>query len=450
VPKPTGRRKITPAMNKTMTAAEEWGPGTAVDKKRAHLAFNRVTHLLGLNAQAIELMNKLLSFSQEHDWQGDSRPIVWPDNMRLVCECSFEIAALRRNLRRLAEVGLISFCDSPKGNRMGKRDDNGKIVLKATYGIDLSPLGLIAPKLETMFEADKARGLETRELRRRFTCLRKMIVSIIETAIEHEMPGPWEVCGRALQTIIGERGYNCPLEILRDHCESLERLAERARTAYAAASQTHAASRAAEPNHRESDANGDNRQSKMRPMGIAGDTLIQSTRQSENPDLYNERRPASAEQLEFSDTGSAGVEGFGKKPLRDLTHQQPEKFEARPVDPKTLLLLCPLFKEIIWAPNGVSWREIVETAENVVRVSLQIPQSTWKSACRVMGRERAAVAVALIYEKYQAGLILSAGAYLNGMISKAESGQLALSSSLFHWRSKAGKEGGGRNPPKWN
>lgn len=137
-PRPSGLRKITPAINDAMSLADEWGTQTAVDKRRAVTAFNRVTHLLRLNSQAIELMNKLLSFSQEQDWTGFSRPIVWPDNSRLVCECSFELSALRRNFRKLAEAGLISFKDSPKGQRFGKRDQNGKIVLASSFGIDLS------------------------------------------------------------------------------------------------------------------------------------------------------------------------------------------------------------------------------------------------------------------------------------------------------------------------
>jgi replication initiation protein RepC len=68
-----------------------------------------------------------------------------------------------------------------------------------------------------------------------------------------------------------------------------------------------------------------------------------------------------------------------------------------------------------------------------VNPSLQIPNSTWRAACRVLGRERAATCVALIYEKQQAGLIESPGAYLNGLISRAADNELNLGASLFYW-----------------
>ena len=76
----------------------------------------------------------------------------------------------------------------------------------------------------------------------------------------------------------------------------------------------------------------------------------------------------------------------------------------------------------------------VNAAEKVAKPSLQIPDSTWAAACRMLGRQTAAAAVALIYEKHEDGLIDNPGAYLNGMLSKAEAGQLHLPASLFHWR----------------
>lgn len=444
-PRPSGLRKITPAINDAMSLADEWGTQTAVDKRRAVTAFNRVTHLLRLNSQAIELMNKLLSFSQEQDWTGFSRPIVWPDNSRLVCECSFELSALRRNFRKLAEAGLISFKDSPKGQRFGKRDQNGKIVLASSFGIDLSPLGLKTPELEDLFERDKQRAVQHRELSRKFTISRRLIASIIETASEHHIAGPWDRCARDLQAIVQRRRPSAPLHELAELCDALETLLERVRTAYAAASETFS--------HGDSDVDNaeevPSRVSEMTPMGPTSGTFIQSTVQKTDSSLYTKRRSAPAEQQFPSDIGSADENGSEKEPLQRPDPKQPKKLAAKPVDPKTLLLLCPQFKEWVVSDKVPTWADIINTVETVMRGHLLIADSTWNAATLALGREQAAVAVALIFEKHEAGLIQSPGAYLNGIITKAKNGQLALSKSLFHWnKAKDGNRPEG--PAAWN
>jgi replication initiation protein RepC len=429
--KPTGRRKITPAINMTIRRAQSWGPQTAVSKERAVRAFNSAASLLRLNAQAIELMNKLLSFSKRGDWGGDTRPLVWPRNDRLIGQCSFEMSALRRNFRRLAELGLISFRDSAMGRRTGDRDENGKIIETVTFGIDLSPLGLRTPELEAMAEAENARMLETRELSRLFTRHRKMITSIIETAVEFEIAGPWSAIAAELEILVSHRRGKGELETLRSLCASLTALLEQAQTAYAAASDGFASC------HRPHEETKEDvrRVVKMDPTGPTFTTSIQNTTEITNLPLYKERqRSAPAEQLNLQVSGSAAQNGFGKKPAENPeTDETPEK-TAKPVDPATLLVLCPQFKELVWAPTGVGWQNIVEAVELIVKPALNIPDSTWRTAARILGRERAAIAVALIYEKHCAGLINSPGAYLNGLISKAQMGKLALSSSLFHWR----------------
>ncbi len=421
----TGRRKITPAINQSMLASNTWNEETAVTKIRAMAAFNSATHLLKLNAQSIELMNKLMSFSRAQDWSGESRPLVWPSNETLVLECSFELSALRRNLRRLAELGLISFKDSPMGRRCGERDASGSIVLGHTFGIDLSPLGILTPALEGMVAEDKARVAQTRVLGRRFTCLRKSIASIVETAIASGVAGPWDECGSALDAIIVTRSRD--LEALRQQCQDLETLLERVQTAY-----RYAPSPAFETIDCSAQEDGF-RGSKVTPEGPTSGTSIENTIENSDSHLYSDRCSTSAELVELLGAGHAGAAGSGKEPGTNAQDMEIAGIAVKTVDPKTLVMLCPNFRELVWAPNGFKWSAIIETVAKIVKPHLEIPDPTWKAACRVLGRERAAVAAALIYEKTEAGLIDCPGAYLNGMITRAEQGRLALSSSLFHW-----------------
>lgn len=430
---PSGFRAMSPQINNAHSLADQWGAQTVVYKKRAVLAFNKAASLLGLHAQAIQLMNCLLSFTRDCDWEADSRPLAWPDNQRLIDELNTSLATVKRTLRRLAESGLIAFRDSPSGRRVGRRNPHtGKIDVERSYGIDLSPLGVRTPDLEAMAEAHERRQAYTRSLAQRFTRDRKMLTSYIESGLTYDLPGPWRECAGQLDELASRRRGRCSTEQLEALCERLAALLERARTAYAAAADKFeeqprrpAPSDAGQPGQK---------QMNMSPLGVIHEPHIQNTTEREIHDLYRQRSSADAEQLNFMSAGYTGEEGFGRKPERDETPEQPTKIEARPIDPPTLKVLCPEFGQWIVSRGRITWDDIIHAAEKVAKPSLQIPDSTWAAACRMLGRETAAAAVALIYEKREDGLIDNPGAYLNGMLSKAEAGQLHLPASLFHWR----------------
>lgn len=431
---PTGFRAMTPGINNAHTLAEQWGTQTAVQKKRAVLAFNKASSLLGLHAQAIQLMNCLLSFTRDCDWEADSRPLAWPDNQRLMDELNTSLATVKRTLRRLAETGLITFKDSPSGRRVGRRNPHsGRIEVERSYGIDLAPLGIRTPDLEAMAEAQERRQAYTRSLAQQFTRDRKMLTSYIESGLAYDLPGPWRECADELDELAALRRGRCSTERLEDLCERLGAVLERARTAYAAAADKFE-DQAARPAPSGAGQAGQ-KDMNMSPLGFTSEPHIQNTTERQIHDLYRrERRSADAEQLDLISAGSAGEEGLGNKPERGETPEQPTKIEARPIDPPTLMVLCPEFGQWIVSRGRVTWDDIVNAAEKVAKPSLQIPDSTWAAACRMLGRQTAAAAVALIYEKHEDGLIDNPGAYLNGMLSKAEAGQLHLPASLFHWR----------------
>ena len=442
---PTGFRAMTPGINNAHTLAEQWGTQTAVQKKRAVLAFNKASSLLGLHAQAIQLMNCLLSFTRECDWEADTRPLAWPDNQRLMDEMNTSLATVKRLLRRLAETGLIAFKDSPSGRRVGRRNPHtGKIDVERSYGIDLSPLGIRTPDLEGMAEAQERRQTYTRSLAQQFTRDRKMLTSYIESGLAYDLPGPWRECADELDELATIRRGRCSTERLESLCERLNAVLERARTAYAAAADKFG-NQPARPTPPDA-GKGDQKDMNMSPLGFTNEPHIQNTTERQIHDLYRERSSANAEQLDFISAGYAGEEGFGKKPERAEEPEQQTKIEARPIDPPTLMVLCPEFGQWIVSRGRVTWGDIVQAAEKLAKPSLQIPDSTWAAACRMLGRETAAAAVALIYEKHMDGRIDNPGAYLNGMLSKAEAGQLHLPASLFHWRKPRKERRAPQNP----
>lgn len=451
MPKPTGFRAMTPALYKATELADLWGPQTAVSKKRAHTAFNSCTNYLGLRGDVIELMNKLLSFSNDIDWDGTSRPLVWPDNQRLLEQCALgSLSALKRALRTLAEAGLIAFKDSPTGRRIGRRNSHdNRIVLDRTYGIDLSPLGLKTPELEMIVSMNKANQLEWRDLCQQYTRDRRRLVSIIQAGRDEGIPGPWEECAYEHDAIHAQRSPlrdSKAISVLMMLHDRLLNVLERANAAYAEAAKDFPSKPTTEDVHKAEEKQNRNTE-KMDPVGAADEPLIQNTSPRNIYNLYKrEWNSANAEQLNLLGTGSASEEGSRNEPERGAAAEQDPQRLARPVDDRTLLTLCPDFAEFVQTPRR--WPEIVDAAERIMRPMMQIPESTWRTAHRLLGREKAAAALALIFEKHNAGLIENPGAYLNGMIDKAQKGKLDLPSSLFHWRKPRKHGAKGRENPR--
>jgi replication initiation protein RepC len=64
-----------------------------------------------------------------------------------------------------------------------------------------------------------------------------------------------------------------------------------------------------------------------------------------------------------------------------------------------------------------------------------ISKYIWGDACLAMGREQAAIAVAIVSTKPPAHFRGSPGGYFHGMVSKAKAGELHLARTIWGMRS---------------
>jgi len=76
----------------------------------------------------------------------------------------------------------------------------------------------------------------------------------------------------------------------------------------------------------------------------------------------------------------------------------------------------------------------VDAAGTGLRPELGVSPSLWGEACRVMGREAAALALAIVSTKAEAHFTRGAGGYFAGMVRKAERGELHLDRTLWALR----------------
>jgi len=176
-----GWRKPTPGLGVAEQLAQA-GERIAIPKSRGLLAIKRVAAHIGLKASDMLLLDTLGAFTKPQDWEEGRRPIVWASNAYLMEQTGFSLSALKRHARRLVDMGVISFKDSPNGKRWGRRDDDGNIV--EAYGFDLSPLAARAEEFEMLFEAIKQERQLCQQIKRQITIARRALRAKIESAIE--------------------------------------------------------------------------------------------------------------------------------------------------------------------------------------------------------------------------------------------------------------------------
>jgi replication initiation protein RepC len=83
-----------------------------------------------------------------------------------------------------------------------------------------------------------------------------------------------------------------------------------------------------------------------------------------------------------------------------------------------------------------TWPVVVDAAD-WLRSELGVSKSLWSEACLAMGREEAAIAVAIVSAKPAGHFRASPGGYFHGMVMKAKAGELNLARTIWGLRARA-------------
>ena len=230
VNQPTGWRKATAGLAVAEQHAQA-GERSTVPKSQAFVAVKRVGAHIGLKAGDVLLLDTLGAFTQAQDWEEGQRPIVWASNAYLMEQTGFSLSALKRHARRLAEIGVIAFKDSPNGKRWGHRDADGRII--EAYGFDLSPLSARAEEFEQLHAELQAERELCQRLKRQITVARRMIRARIEAALSSALGGPWTQLSSLFEDLLDRLPRrNTASETLARLLEWFRELQERVEAAY--------------------------------------------------------------------------------------------------------------------------------------------------------------------------------------------------------------------------
>ena len=407
---PTGFRRLTPGLLKTDRTAESFAglPDGVAMHGQLLAAFKAAAPRLGLSLRVVHAVDWLFKFTQPQDWGRGGHPIVWPSSSTQQEALGLSPTRVKAVNRALIEAGLIAMKDSPNGKRYGKRDPKGCIV--EAYGFDLAPIAARHPEFVQLAREAKAERDALRRLRRRATIARNGIAQILETAAEYGFQGEeWTLLARdsqdlskALRTVekpeamaLGVDNLECRQRWARERLENL--LAEVVVPA---------------------------------PEAVNPDPLG-----TENGPHQYTYKPSSYPQEDtvIAREESSGLGGHVVASNQTALRAAPaEKGRVLKLDPDELVRLAPRLKTYLLRPNP-TWPDVV-VAASYLRSDLDVSKSLWGEACLAMGREQAAIAIAVISVKDPEHFRTTPGGYFHGMVAKAKAGELNLDRTLWGMR----------------
>jgi replication initiation protein RepC len=101
--------------------------------------------------------------------------------------------------------------------------------------------------------------------------------------------------------------------------------------------------------------------------------------------------------------------------------------------------LAPRLKPYLRRPSP-TWPDLHDAAD-WLRHDLGVSKSLWGDACQAMGRDLAAVALAIVSTKEAGHFRTTPGGYFHGMVTKARAGELYLERTVWALRRAADPAG---------
>lgn len=403
--RPTGRRKTTAAM----IAARAAQPGSWETVKRGVMlsAVKRASSTLGIPKRVIELVDFLLSLTQDMDWT-DGLPIAWPSNATLQDVLQLGATQIKTVIRIALEFGLIEMRDSANGRRYGRRKQ-GHIV--EAYGFDLSPLAARCVEFQAIAAAHAERRREAAALRGQIGSMRNRVLCLTDAGQEQCLESAdWMALDAQAREIASRRkGLEDPerLGLLLKQLHDLHGLVQASLT-------------------QDQAVNTDPLGSENRPhlTSTKSPSLAKATTAVEGakPPAYE----AESSRSRSNPPKSAQVE---PKKLDQREEARPSALRGFIVTPDFILKIAAGFRGWVRSTHP-SWSELDE-AGWLVRSDLGISQHAWGQACVILGRMEAVTALAVISARHGAGKVRSPGGLLRRMVELHQSGELHLDRTLF-------------------
>ena len=378
-------------------------PGTAKPLTFLY-AFKDAEPYLGLPAHAYKLVDWLVRFTKPQDWEEGSRPIAWPEARRQAEFLGISPRAVQMLNRTLQEAGIFVMRDDPQGRRYGYRDPNTGRITKA-FGFDLSLLMERHEEFRKIAVDAQIERNRMKKLRQQKTLARKAIAQAAEE--------------------LGVQGYDS---------EAFQHLLREAAELVKAGSQCHRSDELALAvqglEHRRNEIqrmlSDLIKPAEIAPMGEENSAHSTTTTLTDNDINHT---VIAAEDCSSVEAPSVPNDQGRTKPK----HLFPETLH---ITPATLVEIAPRLAPYMPArTNDKDWPSIVEAAL-FLSGEMGINRTLWSRACAVMGREYAAVAMAVVSTRPAEHFTSGPGGYFAGMLRKFEKNPMDLCLARTLWKLK--------------
>jgi replication initiation protein RepC len=361
-------------------------------------AFQEAEPYLGLPSHAFKLVSWLVKQTQAQDWEEGSRPIAWPSARRQQEFLGLSAARVKSLNRALFESGIFVIRDNEQGKRYGRRGPDGRII--EAFGFDLSPLAQRYDEFVRLAAAAKVERGRMKDGRRRVTLARRAVRQIGEQLADMDrLPGDWQRLEADTAALVRAGKQAERSEDMFLIAGSLERRKSEAEEwLKAAVAET------------------------SKPVETSPEGL------ENEPHTINTNLPVNLKDTVIAHEESSSAEPIVPPSPPPVQRQQTSR-ELGIKEPHLLDLAPRLAAHIL--TETPSWRDIVDAAGQGLRHELGVSASLWGEACRAMGREQAALALAIVSTKPPEHFTRGAGGYFAGMLRKFQRGELHLERTLW-------------------
>ncbi|NWJ25362.1 replication protein C [Rhizobium sp. Td3] len=406
-PRPSGRR-ITPDRVRYVAIAEQAELGT-VQRSELTILVEKLVCTGLINTTETALLRCLINTAPKIAFEKNGQPVVFKSNRQLSFEIGRSESRVSAILSRLFDAGLITMKDSGNYKRYSERSLDGGTT--DACGVDLRILVARYSELTELVRTAQLEEAATNAAVRRYRGSLRMVRNLIEEAEGAEATVASSV-QRRLQRIIGSVGKpTCAPSIrLKRATALLEWIAKR--ISGLAKHQKQALS-----------------DEKTRCVYRENNKHIQNTNPYPNVHGKEERSSASAELPNLHRAGSASKWALEESLSSEA---EPGKRQVQSTDGhvalQDLLRATPVITQT-WGLRVTCWSDLMRAVPEMAVIAGISPDARDR-AINQMGKQAAAVAIAITLQKQDMQEVTSPGGYLRAMTERAAAGTLHLSRSV--------------------
>ena len=305
-----------------------------------------------------------------------------------------------------------------------------------TYHTHLAPLAARATEFEALYAELQVKRQVCTALNNMIKVTRRMIRAKIAMASESALRGPWSALQDEYATLIQRlptrKTASDKLQEILDWFKALKARVDEAFVT--AVAQPEESDVQPDPQRADVDADTDPNSSNRTLTQTKNDIHSPTTPESQGVKRNGDENKRATGGVPESQTGEPAEKAENVN--MDIEWGA-ERTRRTDIDVPTLMAACPRFARDAHGLQGYlrDWNDVYRAAERL-RSMIGITDEAWHVATRILGHAVAAVAVALICDKYEGGEIRSPGGYLRGIVERARSGELHLDRSIFGRLSK--------------